>query len=184
MLAIATLLAAQMFAFAQGSRLWIEGDSNIHRWSCQATAPEARIEIDKDAPQLARSLTLRVKVAGLECGDGKMNEKLRDALHAEQHPFIEYRLLKAERTSSEPLQLQATGELIINGKTQLVVFLVDVTLEANGTASAKGSVDILMSEYGVEPPTAMLGLIKSYDGIAVNFEIHTVLVSAAHASVP
>ena len=66
MLAIMTMLATQMFAFAPGSRLWIEGDSNLHPWTCQATAPDARIEIDKDAPELARALTLLVKVAGLE----------------------------------------------------------------------------------------------------------------------
>ena len=183
MLAVSILAATQIFAFAPGSKLWIEGDSNLHPWACQATAPEARIEVDKDAPEIARALSLKIQVSGLECGSGKMNEKLRDALNAEQHPTIEYQLTRAERISGEALQLKATGELTINGQTRTVAFLVDVVANPDGTADASGELVIKMSDYGVEPPTAMLGLLKTYDRITVKFEIRTApRFPDAHAS--
>lgn len=180
---LSLILIAQVFAFAPESKIWIEGDSNLHPWSCQATAPQAQIDIDTAAPELARGLTLSVQVAGLECGSGKMNEKLRDALNADAHPVIEYQLVKAERVPGEKLQLQATGDLTINGKTRPVTFAVDVVLEPDGTARASGSVDILMTDFGVEPPTALL-VLKTYDRVTVKFEIRTIPRSAAHASVP
>ncbi len=122
--------------------------------------------------------------AGLECGDGKMNEKLRDALHADQHPAIEYHLIRAERVEGETLVLKTTGALTINGKTRTTAFAVHVVLDPDGTARASGSVDILMTDFGVEPPTALLGVLKTYDKVTVNFEIRTTPLSSARASLP
>jgi len=175
------LIAAQMLALAPQSRLWIDGDSNLHPWTCQAIGPEARIEIDGATAQIARALTLRVRVDALECGNGKMNEKLREALKSEEWPVIEYRLVQAERLGDGP-RLKAIGELTVAGQTRTVSFLVDVTLKSDGTAGARGNVEINMSDFGVEPPSAMLGLLKTYDRITVSFEIQTVPRRDVHAS--
>jgi polyisoprenoid-binding protein YceI len=182
MLLIPILAAAQLVGLAAGSRVWIEGDSNLHQWSCKATQPDARIEIDPDAAQIARSLSLRVQVSGLDCGDGKMNDKLRDALKAEQHPVIEYHLIRADRVTAQPLQLKATGALTIAGRTRTVAFTVDVEMGKGGVGKASGRVPILMTDYGVEPPTALL-VLKTYDQIVVHFEISTIAL-AAQASLP
>ena len=69
--------ATTRVAVAPESKLWIEGDSNLHPWSCAATRPESKLEVDLAMPEIARSLDLLVQVDGLECGNGKMNEKLR-----------------------------------------------------------------------------------------------------------
>jgi polyisoprenoid-binding protein YceI len=183
MLSILAILAAQTFAFAPNSRLWIEGDSNLHPWSCEATRPDAKIEVDTSSPGLARSLTLQVHVDGLDCGSGKMNEKLRDALKLEQFPEIDYRLTSAERVPGQELLIKATGDLTLAGKTRPVTFTVEVKLAADGTAQARGKVDILMSDFGVDPPTALL-ILKTYDKVTVHFEIRTTPVSSAHAALP
>jgi polyisoprenoid-binding protein YceI len=180
---LSLLLIAQVFAFAPESKLWIEGDSNLHPWSCQATSPEAQIEIDTSAPELARRLSLSLQVNGLECGSGKMNDKLRDALNADTHPVIEYRLTKSERVPGDALQLKATGELTLNGNTRPITFTVDVVLDPDGTARASGSVDILMTDFGVDPPTALI-FLKTYDLVTVKFEIHAIPRSGPHASLP
>jgi polyisoprenoid-binding protein YceI len=184
MLTLIPLIAAQILALAPGSKLWIEGDSNLHPWSCSATRPESKIEVDPDSPGIARSLSLLVEVDGLECGNGKMNDKLREALHSDKHPWIEYNLLTAERVPGAALKLRATGELTVAGKTRQVSFLVDVEMAADGTAKARGTVEILMTDFGVEPPSALLGMVKTYDKITVRFEIQTIPFSTAHASAP
>ena len=152
MLMFIPLLAAQVLALAPESKLWIEGDSNLHPWSCAATRPEAKIEVDTGAPEIARSLTLLVRVSGLECGSGKMNEKLQEALKAERHPYIEYTLLRSERVPGNALQLRATGELTIAGQTRPVEFAVDVEMSTDGSAQARGKLEVLMTDFGVEPP--------------------------------
>src|SRR5205823_14314304 len=128
--------------------------------------PEARIEIDRDSPQIARALMLRVPVAGLECGNDKMNDKLREALDAEKHPAIDYHLIRAEQVAGDPAHLKATGALTIAGKTRTVTFLVEVDTSPDGATHAKGTVPILMTSFGVEPPTALL-VLKTYDKVVV-----------------
>ena len=179
---LAIIMATQIFAFAQGSKLWIEGDSNVHPWSCKAATPTATLEVDQDLPQIAKSLSLDVPIDKMDCGDGKMNEKMREALHAEENPVIYYRLRRAERISGEALQLKATGDLTINGRTRTVAFLVDVTTHPDGTADASGQVVINMTDFGVEPPKALLGMIKAYDRVTVKFEVRTAAPTDLHAS--
>jgi polyisoprenoid-binding protein YceI len=175
------LIAAQVLALAPESRVWIEGDSSLHPWSCKATNPVAQIEVDPSSPQIAQALTLRVQVAGLDCGDGKMNEKLREALKSEAHPTIEYTLTRAERVSAKPLQLKASGELSIAGRTLTAEFTVDVEMAADGTQHARGHVDLLMTDFGVEPPTAFL-ILKTHDEVTVHFDIRTVPRPIAHSN--
>ena len=184
MLSVIPLIAAQIIAFAPESKLWIEGDSNLHPWSCTATRPESRLEVDPSAAEIARSLSLLVEVDGLECGSGKMNDKLREALGSEKHPFIEYNLVRAERLPGAALKLKTTGELTIAGNTRLVSFTVDVEMAPDGSAQARGKVDVLMTDFGVEPPTALLGVLKTYDKVTVNFEIRTTPLASTHASLP
>jgi polyisoprenoid-binding protein YceI len=181
MLMLIPLVAAQILALAPESKVWIEGDSSLHPWSCKATNPVARIEVDPGSAQIAQSLTLRVQVAGLDCGDNKMNEKLREALKFEQHPTIDYRLTRAERLSSKPLKLKASGELTIAGRTLTADFTVDVEMSPDGTEHARGQVDLLMTDFGVEPPTAFL-ILKTHDEVTVHFDIRTAPRGLAHAS--
>jgi len=171
------------FALAAGSRLWIEGDSNLHPWSCKATALEVSVDVDAESAQIARGLTVRVPVAGLECGDGHMNDKLRDAMKADAHPIIEYKLISAERLPGEATKLKATGALTIAGKTREVTFVVDAALAGDGSAQAAGAVPISMTDYGVQPPTALL-VLKTYDLVTVKFDIRVMPHLQPHASQP
>jgi hypothetical protein len=42
---------------------------------------------------------------------------------------------------------------------------------ADGTYQATGSLPLLMSDFGIDPPTAMFGLIKVHDQITVRFKL-------------
>lgn len=81
-------------AVAPESRLWIEGTSNLHGWSCKAEKLEAEIDLDAIAvaqPATAASKALkrvqvRVPVKSLKCGHGGMNDNLYKALYADATP--------------------------------------------------------------------------------------------------
>ena len=42
---------------------------------------------------------------------------------------------------------------------------------AVGALRVSGQVDILMTEFGLEPPTALLGLIKAKDRVTIRFDL-------------
>src|SRR5689334_10723743 len=70
------------------SRLWIEGASNVSRWSCRAKTLDATIFVDSGFSELAdlarhlRNVTVNVPVAALTCGHAPMDRSLRAALKA------------------------------------------------------------------------------------------------------
>jgi hypothetical protein len=61
--------------------------------------------------------------------------------------------------------------LTIAGTERLVSLTVQGQQRANGAYQATGSLPLLMSDFGIDPPTAMLGLIKAHDEITVRFKL-------------
>ena len=178
---LAALLVSIPFTLSPQSKITIDGDSNLHPWSCTARVGQSSAEIDKSSLVLVRALTLQIPVAGIECGNGTMNGKLRDALSADKHPFIEYRLDSAEKLAGEGVKLKAHGTLTVAGNTRKVAFPVEAALDPDGSVIALGSIPLLMSEVGVEPPSAMLGLLKTADRITLKFEIRAVPAPVPHS---
>ena len=117
------------------------------------------------------SVTIRVAVDEIECGKGVMNKKLRDALKSDKNPEVTFVLDSASLEGSG--KLAATGNLTIAGKTRPVEFEVtEKTTDAG--LNYEGSVDLLMTDFDVKPPTAMLGTMKTKDEVTVSFSVNMV----------
>jgi hypothetical protein len=161
-----------------GSRLWLEGDSNLHAWSCDAkgVVPELRLErpAPTDPPVRIERASLQISVPLIECGNGKMNENLRKALKAEEHEHISFEVTGAEfidtGTRGE-LEVLAKGKLTVAGTSRDLQFQVSGTDTGNGALRLTGRLTILMTDYGVQPPTAMLGLLKTKNEVLIRFDL-------------
>jgi polyisoprenoid-binding protein YceI len=169
---IATLLAQMViaqgapYALAPASRLWIEGDSNLHAWTCEAKKVDAQLDVDPGTPQMARGLSVHVPTADIDCGHGNMNDKLREALKTKS---IDFKLISAERMPGEGVKIKARGSLTIAGVTKVANLVVDGTLQPDGSIEAKGALPMKMSWFGVEAPSALF--LKTYDDITVKFDL-------------
>ncbi len=159
------------------SRLWIEGDSNLHAWSCDAKKVDAAIEVDPTAPEMAKGLAVHIPTANIDCGNGGMNGRLRDALKT---PSIDFKLISAERLPGDGVKLKARGSLTIAGVTRIANIYVNGTVQPDGTIRATGSLPMKMSMFGVEPPGALF--LKTYDDITVKFDLSVSQHNAARAS--
>jgi hypothetical protein len=162
----------------QGSRLWLEGDSNLHAWSCDAKSviPELRLQrpTPNDPPASVEEARLLVAVANIECGNGKMNENLRKALRAEDHENISFVVTGAEfidTGSRGELEVLAKGTLTVAGTSRDLQFQVSGTDTGTGALRLTGRIQILMTQYGVQPPTAMLGLLKTRNEVLIRFDL-------------
>src|SRR3954447_3082184 len=69
----------------EDSRLWIEGTSNLHEWSCKATTVDATISVDPawerevttgltNITAFIRRVDVRIPVLSLRCGKDKMDK--------------------------------------------------------------------------------------------------------------
>jgi polyisoprenoid-binding protein YceI len=63
------------------------------------------------------------------------------------------------------------GNLTIAGQEKPVTIDASLALDAGGALRVKGSKEILMSEFGVRPPTLMMGTLKVRDRVVVNFDV-------------
>jgi polyisoprenoid-binding protein YceI len=163
------------------SRLWIEGTSNLHGWSCKAEKLDAQIDLDAAAaaapstaaPKALKRVQVKVPVRSLKCGHGAMDDNLYKALNADAAPDISYILATFEPTgeTKDAYTLHTTGSLTIAGKENKIGMDVEATRLADGTVKAKGVVPVKMTDYGIKPPTAIFGRLKTGDEVKVNFEL-------------
>jgi len=125
----ATLAGAQgtaRVAVAPDSKLWIEGTSNLHSWSCQATTLDAAIEFDAAAaaqiavapPKALKKVEVKVPVKSLKCNHGGMDGNVYKALKADDSPEISYIMATFEAVPGDvkdSFTLHAAGTLTIAG---------------------------------------------------------------------
>ena len=152
------------------SKLWIEGTSTMKSFSCTATKVDVSVSAEPGSPpgDLVQSASLVVPVESLDCRNGTMNGHLRKALKASQHPQISWRMSSYR---VEGTNVVMKGLLSIAGKENPIELLATGTADNSGTIRMKGSTKFKMSEYGVKPPSLMLGSMKVGDPITVAFDL-------------
>lgn len=115
---------------------------------------------------------LRVPVAGLECGDARMERQMRDALEAATHPVIRFTLESyTVRGATQKLEVEARGTISVAGVSRPLAATVAGHVDGDGLVHATGSASIRMSDFGIERPAAFFGLLKAGDEVVVRFDL-------------
>jgi len=163
-----------------GSRLWIAGTSTVRAFECKAAIVDA--VIDDIGPgsvaavlkgeKAVSAVSFSVPSGKLDCGNGKMNEHMLKALKANEHPVITFKLSGYELAEAATgMQATLTGELTLGGVTKTVTIKADGEELADGALHVTGTYPIRMTEYGLKPPTLMMGAIKVGDKVQVSFQL-------------
>jgi len=163
------------------SRLWVEGGSNLHDWSCKASSVDAAIEVDdaffKTKTVSATSLKrvqVKVPVRNLKCGNGKMDNNLYKALKADDASEISYSLATFDvvpGATTDSFTVKAVGALTIAGTEKTLTMDVTAARLPDGSIRAEGALPLLMTDFGVKPPTALLGTLRTDNKITVKFSL-------------
>jgi polyisoprenoid-binding protein YceI len=185
-----TLAIGASTAAAQGlqmtirpdSKLSLAGSSNVHDWSCKSAAFIAKVEVDSAfATQPLAQIThpigkvsVTIPVQTLKCGHKKMDSNMYEALNAEKYPDIAYTLTSytIDKTSAtaESFTANTVGELTVAGKTITVEIPIKTERQAGG-ARGEGTVNLKMTDFGIKPPVALLGTLRTRDAISISFSV-------------
>jgi polyisoprenoid-binding protein YceI len=159
------------------SKVTVSGTSTLHDWTVESAKIEGEVTVPEGflAGDAAVQPTVAVSIpaGSLASGKKKMDDLMHGALRAEEHKSIQYRLVSAKPKSgagSDRVVLDTRGRLTIAGKTREVPMEVEVLRQAGGRLLVKGTAAITMSDFGMKPPTAMLGTVKTGDDVTVRFE--------------
>jgi polyisoprenoid-binding protein YceI len=158
----------------RGSRVWIEGSSNVHDWSCRATAFDARAELDPAAAATGqiRRVTVKLSARDLKCGNPKMEHDLYAALKANDRANPSWIIASFNAVTggdSTTIETQGTVELL--GVERYIETRLTTERMSDGTVKARGSVPLRMTDFGVKPPVGLFGLIRSRNEVVVQFEL-------------
>ena len=155
------------------TQLTIFGTSSIHDWEIEANHSIGTAEVTFENGQFSsiEALTFKVEVASLESGKSAMDDNTVEALKGDKYPFITYKLKSVNSTKKvgEDSILWTTGDLTIAGVTRPIN--MEVQLEDNsGSLTITGEVNLKMTDFKVDPPTAIFGTITTGDAIKIQFK--------------
>lgn len=165
-------------AITPESRIWVEGTSSVRSYRCEAAEVKGNVETIGSALDVAkldgavRTAEVFVEVAGLDCGNGTMNGHLRKALKADQHAAVRFHLQDYDVvTAGAETRVRLTGTLEIAGTQKPFTAEGVASGASDGTLRVQGSQTIRMTEFGVKPPSLMMGTMKVHDPVKLNFDV-------------
>lgn len=166
------------------SRLWIEGVTNINTYQCTADTIAGFGRLDEterpsDTVEGHGSVTIDVKIPvyELDCGKKAMNKDMYEALKAGSYPQIHYQLKEAEfienvfEDGAEWMRIMSRGIINVAGVEKEVNIPVLGKVLDNNRFHVKGEKELMMTEFDIQPPTALLGLIKAKNNITIKFDV-------------
>jgi polyisoprenoid-binding protein YceI len=135
------------------------------------------LRFDAASPERS-SVELLVEAASLACQDtwvkpkeiAKIEKTAREEmLAAEQYPQIRFRSEAVVRKGEEEFEVR--GGLTLRGRTEPVTVLVR-RLSVQGTHMRfQGSATVRLKDYGLKPPSALLGAIGTKNEMRVEFVV-------------
>ena len=158
------------------ARITIAGTSNVHEYT--ASTSTVRItraqlgsvvgEADLWAmPGGIEAFEVAIPAATLTSPREGIDKNMHKALKVTQHADITFRLQRVEWQS--PSTAKAVGTLRIAGVEREVALPIEAK-RAGATLTVKGELVLLMTDYGIAPPKAMLGMLKTDPKVTVTFE--------------
>ena len=174
----ATIPLNSFYPFSKKYRVTIYGTSNLHNWqeTVEEVAGNVNIDWNTDSSFNLNAINLVMKVKSIKSDRGYlMNENTYKALKADEHPNITFKLktpLTSIDTKSGERTLETTGNITVAGVTRDVFMTVKITSTGNGVFFFEGTQIIKMSDYGIKPPRALLGTLKTGNNITVVYKTH------------
>jgi polyisoprenoid-binding protein YceI len=158
---------------SKNSKLTIEGTSSIHDWEMKAENfnAETLLKVEGEAISEISKVEFSTPVSGLKSGKSIMDKKTQDALNEKKSPEIKFILNNNNKVSISGSKANFTGLLTVAGKSKEVKVSASFDVENSQKFLVSGRVPINMSDFGIDPPTAMMGTIKTGDEVVVKFNL-------------
>jgi polyisoprenoid-binding protein YceI len=163
-----------------GSEITIEGTSTLHDFHCKTDKILAYVDVDpaytKDLTKVAKPLvSVKVNIVAktLTCGNGTMDNNMYKTLKTDQFQLIKYTMSGYDllEATSSSFSANTKGTLQIAGQDKPVDMKINAARLAEGKASAEGEETIKLTDFGIDPPSFMLGRLKVGNEVKVKFNL-------------
>jgi polyisoprenoid-binding protein YceI len=166
--------------------LSISGTSTMHPYTVStkalklsaATASAADVQglLQPDALQ---GFELQIPVNTFTSDKDGLTKQMFKAMKADKHPTITFRLDSyTVEAAAGGATVKPKGTLTVAGVERPIDMVLEVKEQA-GRLHVRGSRDLLMTEFGIKPPTMFMGMLKTDDKVTITFELQLALATKA-----
>lgn len=172
-----------VYSIENGSSLSISGTSNVNTFSCLCAETFKRqvleiLRVDSTRQLRFKNAVLKLPTQSMDCNNSRMNSDLCDALKSSRYPYI---VVELQQIQLRPTALNATRNEWFDVVAVATLTITDVckpiVMDVRGIRLGDDryrfvcSKNVRMTDFNVDPPTALFGLIKVNNDIKINLDI-------------
>jgi polyisoprenoid-binding protein YceI len=171
LLAVASM--AQVAYHAKDNlQLVVSGTSTLHDWTMKTSKGECNASFTLNATGQLTGLTALVfttPAESMKSEHSSMDKNAYKALKSSKFPSITYTLTSATVAPGNIIRCQ--GKLTIAGVTQNTELVATAKVNADNSITISGSKKISMKDFSIDPPSFMLGTVKTGNDITLKFDL-------------
>ena len=162
------------YSIAPESSIQVDGTSNqTPEWSVYATEVNGLVSLNDEGRVESARLVVPSKMMKSKKSP-IMDRGMYGALKADDHPEIIYELTSVSEmtmTDDTTFTLVTVGNLTIAAETREVAIPVEGVKKEDGNLHFSGTHALLMTDYGLKPPSLMFGAYRTGNELVITFEV-------------
>ena len=154
------------------SVLEVNGTSSLHDWTLETEKQSGKVVLSNTETLEISIIDFSVEAESLKSGKSSMDKNTYKALKTDDHKTMDFSLStvkQVKKISDNSFKVFTTGKMTIAGVTKTISLDMTVKLEGNKLL-LEGEKSFKMTDFGVDPPTALLGTIKTGNEITIVFK--------------
>ncbi|MBU3025828.1 YceI family protein [Zobellia galactanivorans] len=172
LLILSNTVRAQEFNLVnKSSTMTVLGTSSLHDWEIDAEEQSGKIVFnDLEAAELGQC-QVQVVAESLKSGKSSMDKNTYKALNTKKYKRIYFELAEVKESTRKgdgSYAVSAMGDLTISGVKKRIPLQFSLQIDGD-KITLTGEKSLKMTDFKVEPPTALLGTITTGDEVTIKF---------------
>jgi polyisoprenoid-binding protein YceI len=155
------------------AKITVQGTSNVHDWVLHSDKGVFNITFTDNKSAIS-GLVFTLPVESLKSESKAMDKNTYKALNNNKYSTITFHAtnVTATQLSANSFVLKSSGKLTISGVTKTVLLSAKAVINNDNSITYSGTYTLKMTDFNVDPPSAMFGAIKTGNSISINYTVH------------
>lgn len=168
-------VSAQIHYISTSGDLLVSGTSTLHNWTMRSAKAECSASFDLNASgqvDALSALSFTTPANALKSDHRSMDKNAYKALRTDKASQITYTMTAVTITQTpNGAAVTCKGKLTMAGTTREEELVAVCKTNSDNSITVTGSKAISMKQYSIDPPTFMLGTVKTGNDIVLTFHL-------------
>lgn len=157
------------------SKLGITGSTNVSTFNCDLVFSDINSRVSalyqKEGNKIKfQDAQLKLANECFDCGSRMMNSDFLEMLDTKNHPYITLDLKEISINPNNPNEILALVNIKMAGKSKF--YSIWLNVKDSNSLSAVGCLSLKLSDFKLEPPKKVLGLVVVEDAIEIALDLN------------